>query len=312
MATRPDGFRNLPDMNGIPVAGTYRLDGMLQGSLPPVPGLANDLRAWIESARSAGLHFHLSTDGPGFALVTDPAVLHTSRLGSGDLSKLVGDALEAFVTLVPEESRRGLFSTVRSEEFRPGMVIQVVYAIRPDGKIAVQSREVAVDTADPRPELTPASLRVFVKPLAALLAVMLVISFFFVDYRKLFTTAKERVTPLAKEEVTIDPSASGKLFEIELTDVDPARSALKFHLKRGADWERALASPPQECLASWQEFAARLAIYQGRMGMEFLDKDGNLLGRGTLHIGELHRKPAADVEMSANLSGRLSKIIIRP
>ncbi len=299
-------------MNGIPVAGTYRLDGMLQGSLPPVPGLAKDFQAWIESAKSAGLHFHLSTDGPGFALVTDPAVRQTSRLASTDLAKLVGDALEAVVSLVPEESRRGLFSTVRSEEFRPGLAIQVVYAIRPDGKIAAQSREVAVDTANPPPELTAASLRKFLKPAIVLLLIALIASVFLVDYRKLFTSAKERVTPLTKEEVTLDLSAVGKLLEIELTGVDSTRSSLRFHMKRGADWERALAAPPQESLASWPEFAARLAVYQGRMGVEFLDKDGNLLGNGSIHLGGLHRKPDLDVEMIANLPGRLSRIIIHP
>jgi hypothetical protein len=285
---------------------------MLQGPLPPVPGMETDFQAWIESAKSAGLHFHLSTDGPGFALVTDPAVRPTSRLPSGDLAKLVEDALEAVVSLVPEASRRGLFSTVRSEEFRSGLAIQVVYAIRPDGRIASQRREVAVETAEPRPELTLASVRRMLKPLAALLAVALVASFFLVDYRKLFTTARERVSPLAKEEVSIDLSAAGKLLELELTAVDSSRSALRFHLKRGADWDRALASSPKESLASWPEFAARLAVQQGRMTVEFLDKEGGLLGNGSLQFGELHRKPESDVEMIVRFSGRLSKIIIHP
>jgi len=299
-------------MNSIPVAGTYRLDGMLQGPLPPVPGMAGDFQAWTESARSAGLHFHLSTEGPGFAMVTDPAVRQTSGLPSTDLAKLVEDALEALISLVPEESRGGLFSTVRSEEFRPGMAIQVVYAVRPDGRVASQRREVAVDTAEPRPELTVAAFRRFLKPVAALLAIMLAASYFLVDYRKLFTSARERVTPLAKEEVTIDLSGAGKLLEIELTAVDPSRSSLRFHLKRGADWDRALASTPQESLTNWPEFAARLAIHQGRMGIEFLDKDGNLLGNGTIHLGELHRKPASDLEITAHLQGRLSRIVVHP
>jgi hypothetical protein len=299
-------------MSALPIAGTYRLDGILQGPLPPAPGLAADLEAWVASARKAGLHFHLSVDGAAFSIVPDPAVRPTSGCGGRDVGGLVEEGLNAMLSLLPEGARAAVFSTVRSEEFRPGIAVQTIHALGPGGRIVGQRREVAMDTADARPELNPAVIRRIAKWLLLGLVAAALLSVLFVDYRKLFANARERLSPLTIEEVAVDCAALGNALEARLTAVDSSRGALRFRLQRGTGWDQALAATPQESLADWGEFATRLAIRQGRLRVELFDKDGNGLGSGELPLRGLLEKPETEVVLLAKPPGRLAKIVVRP
>ena len=217
-----------------PVAGTFRLDGMLQGSLPPNRPVAGDMNAWAASAKASGLHFHLSIDGSNFSIVADPAVQKVSRLAKPDLETLLVDALDALL------------------------------------------------------------------------------SSFFIDYRKLFTEARDRVVPLAKEEVTVDHSALGKFIEVELAGVDNKRNALIFKLKRGPEWDRAFSSSPAESTTDWPAFMTQLAIHQRRLRIELFDKDGKTLSSGEMNLEALHQKETAEIAVYAKLRERLAKVVIRP
>ena len=299
-------------MNDAPVAGTYRLDGMIQGPLPPDRPVAEDLKAWILSARAMGLHFHLSMEGPGFSIITDPRVQPTYRLAQQDLETLLSDALGALLTLLPATCRGGVCSTVRSEEFRPGIAIQTIFMAQPDGTVASEQREVRIETQDPRPELTAASIRRVALPALIVLLVVLLGSMFFIDYRKLFSAARDRVVPLTRQEVTVNQSALGKVVEVELAGIDHPHSVLVFQIKRGSDWDRALASSPQEIPANWEDFLICLAIHQSRLRIELYDKDDNNLGVGEISLDALRAKPSAKVAVAANLSERLARIVARP
>jgi len=146
-------------MNERPVAGTFRLDGMLQGPLPPGHGTGDGIRAWAASAKKAGLHFHLSVDGGTYSLVADPAIRRSDLLGGKDLETLLSDALDALLDLLPPPTRAGSFSTVRSEEFRHGSVLRTLYSVGADGKMATEQRSADVETGQAPPEITPVSLR---------------------------------------------------------------------------------------------------------------------------------------------------------
>ena len=299
-------------MSQKPVAGTYRLDGMLQGPLPPGSPVVDDMKAWVVSAKENGLRFHPSVDGGSFSLLADPAVQKTSGITKGDLEDLMVDALDAFLTLLPEGARTSVYSTVRSEEFRPGTGVQTLYAVGPDGKIASEQRLVDVDTEDAPPEITPASIRRSLLPGLVVLLLGLFISSFFIDYRKLFGEARDRVVPLAKEEVVIDQSPLGKIVEVELTGVDNKRKVLLLRLKRGADWEEAMASLPGDNAADWGTFLARKAVHRGRLQAELFDKDGKLLSSGEIRIDGLRETKVIEVAVVARLDGRLARVVVRP
>jgi hypothetical protein len=87
---------------------------------------------------------------------------------------------------------------------------------------------------------------------------------------------------------------------------------LVFQIKRGCDWDRALASSPQEIPANWEDFLIRLAIHQSRLRIELYDKDDNNLGVGEISLDALRAKPSAKVAVAANLSERLARIVARP
>ena len=87
MATGEDDLQPLHLVNGAPLAGTYRLDGMFQGPLGPDGPAETDLIAWTAATKARGLHFHLSLEGNSFSIVADPAVGKTSALPAVDLSQ---------------------------------------------------------------------------------------------------------------------------------------------------------------------------------------------------------------------------------
>jgi len=321
-------------MNDTPVAGTFRLDGMIQGPLPPDIPVTADIKAWVMSAKASGLNFHLSVDGGGFSIVTDPCVQATSRLAKPDLEALLCDALDALLTLLPLTCRGGVYSTVRSEEFRPGIALQTLFTAQSDGTFASEQRVVQVETQTPPPEITAASIRRAAVPALIVLILVLLGSMYFIDYHKLFSAARDRVVPLTKEEVTVNQTALGKAIEVELVGIDSAHNALLFQLKRGSDWNRALSSspqvqghprqpewptwnralssPPQETPANWPDFLMRLAIHQSRLRIELYDKDDKMLSSGELCLDPLKAKPSAQVAVIVTLSERLAKIVIRP
>lgn len=296
-------------MKEAPVAGTYRLDGMLQG---PAPASEQDLRAWTAAAKSAGLHFHLALEGGSFSIVADPAVHRISRLPVSDLTEHLSTALDNLLELLPDDGASIAFSTVRSEEFLQDRAVQTLYVVRPPGRIAAEQRTVEVQTEAAPPEFNSSSLRRVI-PLALILILAgLFISSFFIDYRKLFADAKERVAPLTLEEISLDGSALGDYVHAELGGIDKARNSLVFRLKRGAKWDQALNSTPAESMKDWQGFLMCQAIQQRRLRIEFRDKDGVLIGNGELALSALHDKESAELLVAPNLVGHLAKVVLRP
>lgn len=296
-------------MNQAPVAGTYRLDGMLQG---PTTASEAELRSWTAAAKSAGLHFHLAVEGGSFSIVADPAAQRLSRLPTPDLAQHLSTALDNLIAVLSDDGLGSVFSTVRSEEFQEGRALQTLYVIRPPGKIATEQRTVDVPTKPAPPELNVRAMRRAI-PLALILILAgLFASTFFIDYRKLFSDAKERVAPLTLEEVTLDGSALGNFVQVELGGIDKARNSLIFRLKRGSLWDEALRSTPAESMKDWQGFLMCQAIQQRRLRIEFRDKEGVLIGNAELAIGALHEKDSAEIAVAPSLVGRLAKVVLRP
>lgn len=297
-------------MSGTPEAGTYRLDGMLQG--PLVPGGDPGLQAWADSAKAAGLHFHLRVEGGTFSFVADPVVRKTSRL-KGDLESTMTAGLDALLEMLPPQQRSGCFSTLRSEEFQPGTALRTLYSVGPDGRISSEQRSVDIDTAEAAPDITSASLRRAVLPTLVAILLVLFVSTFFIDYRQLFSNARERLLPLKKEELVVVRETGGDYLAIELKEVDNKHNALVFKLSRGPGWEAAMATSPADAMvAGWAEYTTLLAIRQGRFRIELYNKSKELLATREVDVRGLLEKESIEVAVVVHPKERISTVVLRP
>lgn len=298
---------------GKPMAGTFRLDGMLQGPLPPDQETVDDILRWVKSAEAGGIHFHLSMDGGSYSLVADSAHQRTSRLKGADLGTALSDGLNALLEFLPPSGRTGSFSTVRSEEFRDGIAVQTLYPIGMDGRVSPERRTVDAPTSAAPPEIDPVSLRRAIFPAIIALLLILFVSTFFIDYRKLFSNARDRLVPLSKEELVVSQEFAGDYLVFDLAEVDNKKSALVFHLARGADWKRAMESKPADASAAdWTEFATLLAIHRGRFRIELYDKERKLIGTREIDTRELLENESMDIAIVVKSSQRIARAVLRP
>lgn len=298
-------------MSAAPQSGTYRLDGMLQG--PLAAGEDHGLRAWADSAKAAGLIFHLRVEGGTFSFVADPVVRKSSGLKGGDLEEVMAAGLNALLELLPPHQRSGCFSTLRSEEFLPGTAVQTLYPVGPDGRIHPEQRTADIDTAAAAPEITPASLRRAVLPALVALLLVLFVSTFFIDYRRLFSDARERLAPLKKEELVVRLETGGDYLAFELKEVDAKRNTLIFALSRGSGWDAAMAASPADAAASgWKEYTTLLALRQGRLRIGLHDKEGKLLVTREVDVRALMEKESIEVAVVAHPEERIASVVLLP
>lgn len=298
-------------MSAAPEAGTYRLDGMLQG--PLASGLEPDFQAWADSAKAAGLHFHLRVEGGTFSFVADAAVRKSSRL-KGELADTMTGGLDALLELLPVQQRSACFSTLRSEEFRPGTAVRTLYSIGTDGRISSEQRTAEIDTEEALPEITPASLRRAALPALVAILLVLFVSSFFIDYRKLFSNARDQIVPLKKEELTVIQETGGDVISIELKEVDNKHDILVFTMKRGSGWDAAMAASPADATAKdWPEYSTLLAMRQARFRIELYNKEMELLATREANVRGLFKKKSIEVAVAAPPPGeRIATVVLRP
>lgn len=298
-------------MSDLPTAGTFRLDGMLQGSFPPDADTVAEFESWVVSAKASGVIFHLRVEGSSYSLMADAAVRKISSLKGGDIESVIVDKLQALLDILPPELRARSFSTIRSEEFRQGTASQTIYTVGRDGQIKSEQRLVDVDTADAPPEITPASLRRGLLPAFVLILLTLFASSFFIDYRRLFTDARDRVAPLKKEELSVDQELTKDVITFELTEVVRKKSALIFTLKRGARWDAAMQAKPAAAMElEWQEFNTLMAIRQGRCRITLLDKEGRPLLSREIDVRGLQEKESIEVGVIADSDVRIASAVL--
>ncbi len=288
------------------------MEGMLQGPLPSSEVIVDELKSWVEAAKNQGLRFHLQVEGANFSVLADTTISKTSSLKGKDVDELIEDALGSLLKLLPEGSRKGLFSTVRSEEFRPGEAVQTLYAVAPNGEIASQQRTVDVDTEMPPPEITAASVRRFALVALPVLLLMLFVSSFFIDYKKMFSQARDEMVDVTVEEVSVKDSELLDVVEIKLVEIDNRRKLLIFEIERGPGWAAAIGSSPSDSSGNWQEFLLRQAVHLRVLRVELFDKKGKPLGYGEISLDGLRDHKKAKVGMVARPNGRMVTVVVRP
>ena len=245
-------------------------------------------------------------------MVTDPSIrkwTRTDHHGPGSsLEKMLGEFLEMII----QGGCCGAFSTIRCEEFHPGMAVQTLLSINSEGKLEKTEREVDIETRLARPEFAFGSFRKAIVPVLLLSLVGGVISIFFVDYPKLFADARDQVVPLTKEEVTLDLSKLENVLVVEVTEVDRKQSALILKVTRGPGWEKAFSSLPSDSMKTWPTFLLHEAIHRGRLNYDLFGKEQKLLASGAFRLEDLLKKEEIEVTIPAKVSERLVEVSFYP
>ena len=154
-------------------------------------------------------------------------------------------------------------------------------------------------------EITPASLRRLAVPALAALILILAASAFFIDYRALFTKARDRIAPLEKEELLITQDIARKFVTFELDRIDRKKNALVFTLAHGPEWPVVETSSPSDALGmDWPEFNSILAIRHGRCRITLSNKNGEPLLSREIDIKDLLEQDSLEITLTPGTARR--------
>ncbi|MCG3180512.1 MAG: hypothetical protein BIFFINMI_02874 [Phycisphaerae bacterium] len=280
--------------------GTIVLDGLLQGPVPTEPDGEGHLRDWVARAQARGLVWLLEIDGGSFSLLADKAPVEIERLGSNP-ANVIADALEELVKLFSPPQRLKLTSTIRSQEFQPGLAIQTLYAVGPDGAIHTRDRTIDCQTTAPPQRLSTAQLWRRVAIGAGVAVVLLGVSAIFVPYGTIIRNITERLRHFDPEEVEVQPGPAGQYFTVENREKRGAgdgRIELVLTLKRTEAYlsaVRVAATQPEQADLSLEQRMALEAVVRGYLTCEMFDKEGNYLGSAYVRIAGLRDKETIEV-----------------
>ena len=294
--------------------GTVVLDGLVEGRLGPLPDTEKRLRAWVRAAAGAKLPFTLEIDGGSFSVLADNTPIDVEALAFKP-ARTVAEALDELVKVFPTGHRAAVLSTVRSMEYRANIEIQTVYAVGPDGEIHTQERTVeAVTKAPPKPLTRKEKIRLGVTGLIFALLIFAVSSIF-IDYRGLFRSVAETVTPYDTEAMKVETGGFGEYFTVEGKKVVSHRgvSSLRLTLKRTKAFPRTDAALKAALAKSPDSLSKRLtveALARGYVRCESFDKDGKFIAFTTRRITDLRTKETVDVDVPLPAKGRPTRVVI--
>ncbi len=207
-------------MSSERIEGTVTLDGLIEGRLPAVPHIEEKLREWTGFTKSLGLRFDMDVSGSSFSVLPGSEAVATSKLGAAP-EQVISQTLQQLLDLFPQESRQGIFSTLRSAEVRKGEEVQAIYPVGANGTIQTQTRRVAATTIAQAAPL-PAKQKLMLAGLGLLGAVGLVaVLSLFVDFRAIIRDIADTARPLNAEEIRIDASIYEAFFRIDRVEVTP-------------------------------------------------------------------------------------------
>lgn len=296
---------------GPKLEGSLSLDGLVEGRLPAAPDSAERIRQWVGFAASSGLRFTLEVDGGRFSLLPDERTLLAREL-PGDARSLIRDTLGQLLEAFEPTERSGVFSTLRSREYEPGLEIQRIYAIAPDGTVSAQERTVQATTRAPeRPLGKREKLRLALIGVVVLAAIFGILSVF-LDWRDLFSGVAQATGTLESVEPDVDLGDYSDLFEVSEVRLDWGKGELLAVLRRRAayprsrlDYERLL----QDTSADWLGRMRVEGLARGYVPAEVFDRSHQLLGWELVCVKELERRERTLVAVRLRRKGIPRRIV---
>jgi hypothetical protein len=292
------------------VEGTMILDGMLEGRSAALAPLESKLREWRAFVEKAGLRFTLEFEGNSFSLLAVNKPVEVRRVGERP-AQVVVDALNEMLKVLPPEDRRGVFSTVRSVEYRKGEEAQTLYAVGPEGTMT--SRERVVEAQTVAPEAPPSwREKLFVAVIGlGVAALLLALSTLFIDYRATWNRFVASMWPVNVEGLRVEAGRFEKYFVVADRKSASGGRSIVITLKRAADFPRTDADADRVVKAAGDSAVARLAaeaVVRGRVCVEFYDKDNKLITFTVVAIHSLRDRDTLDLDLplpSERLAARI-------
>lgn len=296
------------------IEGTYTLDGMLQGPIPAqqAESMERNLKEWTKSASESGFPFSLQIEAGQFSLLcgNDRQKITTEGISIADT---LVQSINALIETFPPETRGKLFSTIRSTEIVPGAAIKGLYMIGNDGLVRVETRQVDAETEADKGPLEKKEILKLGLISAAIIALFLLISAFFVPYKKWFGGAKNRFTVLKLDDIEFDNRLYQSYIEIQPEKLDKYRSgSIKLKIKRGSNWQEITA--PEFQLdgnkISWNKFLTLANLKRGSIPCTIHTTGGSgITYERRIPISALAAKDETSVFLSLPADGLVKKVI---
>jgi len=264
------------------IEGTVEFDGLIEGRLPADFGheIEPKLRQWAAFARQAGVTFTLEIDGATFSLLVDSQPIAAEALGA-DPAATVKDLLEQLLKVFPPPHRTGVFSTLRSSEFRPGTEVQTIYAVAPPGRIEIQERQVDAETRPPDAPLTTGE-RLKLGAIGLLVAALVLLAgSWVIDYGALWNQVRNTVRPIETENIEVRTGPFKPLLSVTAMETGTVRGrfCLILTVEPAADFPATEAALNERWQAAetLQEKLAIEALARGYVRIEQYDEAGRLI-----------------------------------
>jgi hypothetical protein len=293
------------------VEGTLVLEGLLEAPRPETPGFNERIQEWLQLLKQAGLDFSIETEGSSFNLLAPGKPIRSSLLGPTPETR-IQEALQQLLKLLPPPLLARVTSTLRSVEYRRGAEIQTVFQAHPDGRVECHRRTAAAETVPPPAPLTRKELLRRFLVGAVLLAVLLGISSFFVDYGAMFRAFRLAVSPFKAEDIELEIGPFAPYFTVEQKRVVEGR-ALRIRLKRTPayplkpeDFDRAI----EQAGRSTEARLALEALARGHVRTEYYGDKGEFYASRLLRLRELREKEALDLLLPLDTRPRTKRIVL--
>lgn len=216
---------------------TYRLEGLIQGPLPPGPDGLSVIKKLTADFNRNGLRLSACFDDSQFKLTAENVTRDTEEIHPLEVDLMVHHALEKLLAAYPADLRMQIFSTLRSREYRPDLEVQSVYLVIYPGQVKVERREVAAEVA-PRP--APLSVKnqfAYIAAAVGILAFLGWASTSLVEYRDLGEQKLSTFRGTRVEDLRVDDKSLVDFVRIVETDIaKQPESVIILTLRKGTKW----------------------------------------------------------------------------
>jgi hypothetical protein len=216
---------------------TYRLEGLIQGPLPPGPEGRVVIEKLAADFNRNGLRLTSLFDDCQFTLTAENVTRDTEEIHPLEVDLMVHHALEKLLGAYPQELRMQIFSTLRSREYRPNLEVQSIYLVIFPGQVKVERREV---TAEVEPRPAPLSAKNQFGYLVAAVGILALLgwaSTSLVEYRDLGEKKLSTLRGTRLEDLRVDDKSLIDFVRVVDADLEkPPASFIVLTLRKGTKW----------------------------------------------------------------------------